>query len=147
RMNLPSCRRRSSADKHEAPSSTSPPARLSGFQEQRRKKTTNLAQGPSFTGFCLLETHLRGLDSRSRIRDRLSRNKTPRNRAVSPEPLGASRLPSDTAGEFRWSGQSPGFPFPEGLIWPRFRPIDRCREFASSITLDDLGPPTDTGSP
>ncbi len=44
--------------------------------------------------FCLLETRLRGLDSRTRIQERLSRIKSPRNHAVSPESLGASRLPS-----------------------------------------------------
>ena len=52
----------------------------------------------------------------------------------------------DTAGEFGWSVQNRGFPFPTGLILPRFRPIDCWREFASSITLDDPGPPTDTES-
>jgi hypothetical protein len=46
--------------------------------------------------FCLLETRLRGLDSRTHIREQLSRIKSPRNHTVSPEGLGASRLPSFT---------------------------------------------------
>ena len=58
------------------------------------KKTTNLARGPGSTAFSLLETRLRGADSRNRIRERLSRIKNPRNHVVSPEGLGASRLPS-----------------------------------------------------
>src|SRR5262245_20775589 len=41
----------------------------------------------------------------------------------------------DTAGEFGWNVQSPGFPFLRGLILPRFRTIERRREFASSITV------------
>ena len=65
-----------------------------GLQIVTEKKTTNLARGLGSTAFFLLETRLRGPDSRNRIREYLSRSKSPRNQAVSPEPLGASRLPS-----------------------------------------------------
>jgi hypothetical protein len=47
------------------------------------------ARGPIFTAFCLLETQLRGPDSTSRIRERLSRMKNPRNHAGSPKALWA----------------------------------------------------------
>ena len=58
------------------------------------EKTTNLARRPSPTVFCLLETRLRGSDSRTRIRGRLSRTKSSRNRVVFPEGLEDSRLRS-----------------------------------------------------
>ena len=58
------------------------------------KKTTNLARGPSSTAVFLLETRLRGPDSRNCIRERLSITRNPRKRLVSPESLKASRLPS-----------------------------------------------------
>ena len=65
-----------------------------GLPIATQKKTTNLARGPSSTMFRLLETRLRGLDSRTHIQERLSRIKSQRNHTVSPEGLGASRLPS-----------------------------------------------------
>src|SRR5262249_55126505 len=46
------------------------------------KKPTNLVRGPGSTVFFLLETRLRGLDSRNRLREYLSRTKGPRNPAV-----------------------------------------------------------------
>jgi hypothetical protein len=51
------------------------------------KKTTNLARGPSFAAFCLLETRLRGADSRISIQERLSRTQSPRNRVAFPKVL------------------------------------------------------------
>src|SRR5262249_54427779 len=53
-------------------------------------------------------------------------------------PLGLSRT-LDTAGELVWSGWDGGFAFPAGSILPRFRQNGPGREFASSITLDDVG--------
>ena len=45
--------------------------------------------------FCLLDTRLRGLDSEnSHSRTVIEKSKSPRDRVVSPEGLGASRLPS-----------------------------------------------------
>src|SRR5262245_66364005 len=58
------------------------------------KNPTNLVWDPSSTSFFLLETRLRGAESRNRIRERLSRTGNPGNHAASPESLGASRLPS-----------------------------------------------------
>ena len=51
------------------------------------KKTTNLVQDPSSTAYFLLETRLCAVDSRNRIRERLSRTEDAGNRAVSPESL------------------------------------------------------------
>jgi hypothetical protein len=58
------------------------------------KKTTNLVRGHGFTVFRLLETRLREADSRKRIREWLSRAGSRRNRVVSPQDVGTSRLPS-----------------------------------------------------
>src|SRR5262249_50072654 len=65
-----------------------------GLPIATEKKTTNLARGPDFAAFSLLEIRLRGADSRKRIRERLSRTKNPGDREASPESLGTSRLPS-----------------------------------------------------
>jgi hypothetical protein len=64
-----------------------------GVPTATEKKTTNLVCGSSSTAFSLLETRLRRADSRNRIRERLSRTKDPGDDEVSPEGLGASRLP------------------------------------------------------
>ena len=53
-----------------------------------------LVGDPGSTAFFLLETGICGVDSRNRIRERLSRTEDAGNHAVSPESLGASRLPS-----------------------------------------------------
>jgi hypothetical protein len=50
-----------------------------GVPIAREKKTTNLVWDPSSTAFCLLETRLRGAESRNRIRERLSRIKSPQD--------------------------------------------------------------------
>ena len=57
-------------------------------------KTTNSVQGPGSWGVRLLETRHRGPDSRTRIRERFSRIKSPRDRVVSPEGLQAPQFPS-----------------------------------------------------
>src|SRR5262249_8253805 len=56
------------------------------------KKPTNLVQGPSSTAVFLLETRLRGLESRNRFLEELSRTQNLGGHVVSPEGLGASRL-------------------------------------------------------
>ncbi len=71
-------------------------ARPQGVPIATEQKTTNLARGPGFTAFRLLETRLRWADSRTCIRERLSRTESPQNRVVSPEGLGTPRLPSFT---------------------------------------------------
>ena len=70
------------------------PATQVGLPIATEKKNNELGSWPRFQGLFLLETRLRGADSRNRIRERLSRIKNLRNHAVSSEGLEDSRLPS-----------------------------------------------------
>src|SRR5262249_55367470 len=85
------------------------------------KKPTNLVWDPSSTAFCLLETRLRRADSRKRIRERLSRTKDSGDQAVSPEVLGASRLPSFARAFLKGLSHSGGWPWCTKLTVPAVR--------------------------
>ena len=81
-------------NQHMPPLRNAPTHAQVGVPIATEKKTTNLVRNPDSSVFCLLETRLRGPNSRSSIREWLSRIKSPRDHVVSPEGLEASRLPS-----------------------------------------------------